>query len=778
MAASWLAVPPSPAAADAEDVPPTALAVVEDFRPKDTIDGNLSDAAKDVRHRFTALPGGTLTVTLEPAETEGAAPATGLTLALCDAGGADLGISGGAFDVSKGDGIVRWKKVPLGDGGAFTLVVRAAGAGGFRLTSKSSPGGSKETTAYDDVAADGVAQEVVRCVSRGTLAWSLKAAGKAGFVGEVVRVIQPDGNDHPGVEGGAKGSVAITQDGDHTFVFRNAGTRTGDATATLTALAPKVFARAGFARPTGLALVPVVKKIDPVKAFHKDDALPFRVTGRDLQPGLDIRLLRNGRTDIVGTAVTLVSETEATCVLDLDTEAAEGSNSVGTWTVGVWNAPVYGDAMDPLTLVKDSPTDDRSRTFTSLSSASIRLPAGVVKNTELWHLDFNDAFQTDLDRIGLGSSDPTVRALARQAVEAYVVCYVRDLFRADETDGAVKSGTSVPVSFVVEAPPSVAGAPGEDYNRIEIGGAYQDGDLRDPAEPLLWGFAPVDPGNGLRENLSVEEEMIDETVRTGRGARTRVLDPGGPSIAASFVTATQPLRTAPLQAADAKYFGQSFRPSTQGEANRYRDIVNTVSRTSREVAAIVGHHIGRAMGVPAGGSGPMASPSEAGNMWPLVDSLQFTDGDAADLRGFASPTDVPGVSKELRIVSFPLLSTQPFLLPNATTNTVYAATFGFVGGRPNADSDAYRVQYGAGSSVPLGLTLTYEGLGGTPPLYVNPPNQFYCQLAILRVAVTDRKRETTRTFLYRLNVLPNIGQLPQALQPSATTCRDQILATP
>lgn len=173
----------------------------------------------------------------------------------------------------------------------------------------------------------------------------------------------------------------------------------------------------------------------------------------------------------------------------------------------------------------------------------------------------------------------------------------------------------------------------------------------------------------------------------------------------------------------------------------------------------------------------MANPSAAGDMWPLVDTLRFTDGDASDLRGFAVASDVPGVSKTLEIVYFPLLSTQAFLLPNATTNTAYTATFGFTGGRANADRDAYRVQFGPGSSVPLGLTLSYDGLGGTPPLY-SSANQFYCQLAILRVAVTDRKRETTRTFLYRLNVLPNIPQLPQALQPPATVCRDQILATP
>jgi hypothetical protein len=769
-----------PSLADGVADPANVEATFDAARMKDDLFGSIADPAKEVRVLFHASAGSKLTATLAPGA-EGT-PAAGLSLTLCDAAGADQGIGGSEFDKSEeGSGVVTWKKAPIAATSDYALIVRATGAGTWRLTLASTLAAVKQT--FASVAAldvNGQAEIQFEGLRGGTLAYALKTPEGSKFAGSLVRIERPDGSTIVGTPDTAKGSVALDVDGLHRLVFANVGHGLGDWKATTNVTPPLLVKRTAYVRPAGTVFVPVVKKVAPLNGFHRDDAAEVTLTGRDFQPGCDVRLVRDGFEDIIATNVRVDSETQVRVTLDLDTAPDTGITSVGTWTVGMWNAPEYTDPADPKTLLKDSPTSNTKKTFTCLSAASITLPRGIAKEAEVWHVDFNGDFQTDLNRMGLGSSDPSTERSAREAVEAYVICFLRELMRANETTGKLEAGTSMPVSFVVTKVPTPAGHPGEDYNRIEVGGAWEAGDPRDLSEPLFWGYAPIDTGNTARENLAVE--VLDDlggTVRTGLGARTRVLDPSSANADPAWVAAMAPLRGNPLLRDDQGYFLPGFAPATQGQANRYRDIVNQVTRASREIAAIVAHHIGRAMGVAAGGNGPMANPNVAGNMWPKNGELAFDQADANTLIANAVPHQLPGKSGGLEVTYFPLISTQPAYLPNLTTAVAYSINWNFVGGRANALPADYSVKYVQGNP-PLDLQLSYQGLSGTARLYLSQSQgRFYCNISLFRIQVTDTVRDRAASFIYRLNILPNVPLLrPGVEQTNATNCRNAVLATP
>jgi hypothetical protein len=239
----------------------------------------------------------------------------------------------------------------------------------------------------------------------------------------------------------------------------------------------------------------------------------------------------------------------------------------------------------------------------------------------------------------------------------------------------------------------------------------------------------------------------------------------------------QPLRTTPLTIADRKYFSPGFGPRNQAEADRYAAIVRQTERASREIAAIIAHHVGKSMGIPDEGTGPMSNPTLSGELWPNKTSLAFTDNDVVALIGLAKAHELPGQTRDLVISYFPLLTTQAYLLPDLTTDVNYTANFSFVGGRPNATAESYRVFYAAGSEAPRGpFTLSFSGLTGKAPTMLGV-NTFYCDIEYLRIGVEDVKRRTSRAFIFRLNVLPNVPLVPAALQAQATSCRNQVLST-
>lgn len=750
---------------------------------KDDISGSITDPAKEVRITFHASQATKLSATLtdDPRARSlfGALGAAGLSLTLCDDAGTDLGVAGTKHDLSKPP-IVRWRAFPLPSTGDFTLIVRATGTGTWRLKLAGVLASTRADETTVALAKDATDELAFEGLAGGKASWTLSRSGAGSkFKGEAVTIRQPDGSDLADVEQDPSGSVTLLQDGTHTFVYRNAGTAAGDGRAVVTVKPPRVVKRTVHVRPAGAVLVPVVAKIDPPRAFHKEDALAVTIRGRDFESGCDVRLVRAGRPDIVGSAVTVRSEAEITCVFDLDTADTDPDSrtSVGTWTVGVWNAPEYTTPDDPSTLVKDSLTRSLAKKFACLSASSITLPAGVVKATEVWYVEFNDDFQDDLDAMGLGSTDPTTRARCRSVVEAYTILFLRDLFLANETFGTLKKNTSVPVSFIVGKPARVAGDPGVDYNRIEVGGTWQAGDPQDPAEPLPWGASglpgsEIDFENTKREDLGV---LDASSVRIGLGARTGVLDPSNAFAASGWVVATQPLRDARLVAGDAGYFTTSFIPANQTQADRYAAIANQVTRASREIAAIVAHHVGKAMGLSDGASsGPMSNPTTAGDLWATQTSAKYANQEVSYLRDHAVPHQLPGTSRQLQIVYLPLLTQQAAQLADCVTPMAYSAKFKFVGGRPNAVPADYRVQYVAGGVFPPSqLTLSFDSISGTVP--VSPDgnaSNFSCYAAVFRIVLTDTVRGGQRFFRWRLDTYPDVNHpnFPQVLRQQAINC--------
>ncbi len=782
---------PPPLSAEAPPDPSAVEAAFGDARLRDVLRGVLGDPAKQVRISVHVSGGSKVSARLVTDAGEGT-PITGLAMDLCTAEGDLIDVS--TWDRSTpGSGVVDWRNVAFAVAGEYVFVIRGASAGVWRLELRGTVAKSRQSVqSTADLASGGETEVAFDGLARSTLSFSLKRRGGSKFAGELVRVLFGEGDEEvAGVPVGAsKGTIALEGNGAYRLVFRNAASRAGAWTAKTTVKPAKLYPRRGYVRTAGTAFVPFVKKVDPDEAFHRDTAATVVVTGRDFQPGVDVRLVRGNRPDILGEETQVRSETEVAVTFDLDTEARDGQTSTGDWTVGVWNAPEYDTPGDRRTLVEDSPTNDLSKTFTALTAASIRMPRGVVKATEVWFLDFNEQFATDLDRMGFQTSDPEVERKVRGAVEAYVALFLRDLFRLNETTGKVSRTASVPVSFVVDPPPPVAGTPGEDYNRIEIGGPWQSGDDRDASpEPLLWGYAPTDTGNAARDDLSVDvPDGLRGTIRVGHGARTRVLDPDDPAANADWIAAMRPLRDQPLTGADRVYFQPNFGPRTAAEANRYRDIVNQVTRASREIAAIVAHHIGRSMGLPTGGSGPMAAPSDSGYLWPTTRGLAFAGPDVETLRANVVPHELPGKSDKLVVTYFPLIATQPSLLPNLTTATDYAVSWGHVGGRPNAVAADFAVTYLglvpselAEKKYPKGLqTPDFEGIRGNVPLYRDTAQtQIYGGILYLRVDVADRLRGGTRSFPYRLNILPNVPMLrPGNEQLQGTNLRNAVLNTP
>lgn len=774
LAAALAALLLAPLAPKALAEPTVVEASFDGARLADDLSGTYSgNAGAEVRVRLYASAKTTLSCTLSP-DPAGSAPIPSVSLVLVDDSGTDLNVAGGPHDKSvAGSGTIVWNKVPLPATGGYSFVLRGTGAGGWRLKIKGTAAKTAETFPSPANLAVGAQTGVdFHGLRGGTMTFSLAPTGKSLFKGSLVRVERPDGTaidasvPPTGFNGPAKGKIPLDVDGVHHLVFKNVGSGIGAWVAKVSVAPPKNVARRGYVSAAGTALVPTVVKITPSSDYQKDDALEATLTGRDFQPGADVRLVRKGFADIVATNVSLVSETQLLCTLDLDTALTTGVLSLGTWNVAVTNAPTYSTPGDPTTIDKTTPTRDQKKTFASVASGSITLPAGVAKNTETWDLVFDADFQTDLTNMGLGASDAKTAGLARNMVETYVVCFLRDLMLQNETTGKLVAGTSPPISFVLNKMPSAAGKAGRDYDRIEIGGAWQTGDPQDANEPLQWGFAPL----GVHPaDLSVTvDDGMGGTTRIGYGVRTAVLDPRAVTASQDWVLAMAPLRQNPLTSADQPFFDPAFAPSTVADADRYRDIVNQTTRAAREIAALVAHHVGRAMGLAPGGQGPMANPSVSGYLWPTTAGLTFANSDVATLLANARLATLPGKSATLKIRYFPLLSTQPSLLPDATAGVDYAVSWTFVGGRADALPTDYAVSLASDipilSDIPLlgNAAATINGLSITgSPVYVDATQGLpYAGIAILQVVAADTVRGGAVALYYRLNVFPNFAQLP------------------
>lgn len=759
-----------------------AEAVFEGARAKDQLIGVLNSTASELHVTFTAPAGSTLGLTASP-DTTVSFGAAGLAFRLCAPDGSDLAVAGGPSDKSKPEkDLVKWKKVPLEAFGTYTLVADAQTAGGMLVKLSIAEKTAKVDESTEAPLAVGETATVEFDGRTGdTLKFQLTAAGKGSkFAGELFQILRPDGSALPDPVAAAKGKVLLDANGRHKLLFSNVGKDAGGWRAKLTVKPPKAAKRKGLVSARQTGLVPKVKSIDPTSAYNKDTALRVTMTGTDLQPGMDVRLVRKNRQDILAEDVEWISPTEVRFLVDLDTTPTEGKDSIGTWFVSVWNAPVYGTPDDRATLDRTSPLVHEAKKLKSLSAGSVKLPDGVEDGTEVWQLVFNADFQTDLDRMGLGSDVPSLRTSVNTIVRNYVLAYLRDLMLANETNGAVQ-GAAVPVSFVMDDVTAVAGKPGVDYNRIEIGGAFQDGDPTAALEPLEWGFAERDVGNTRRDDLMVADA---DGNRLGLGARLAVLDArnGNNQASSPWRLAMEPLRLRPLSAFDVRYFTGQFNPNSPSDIARYAEIVEQLERAAREIAAIVAHHIGRAMGLATAGDGPMAAPSFSGNMWPLRTSTAFSDSDLALLRLAAAPHALPGSSSRLKVSFFPVIDRQPELIPAAETGKPYEIKWEFVGGRCNAVPSDYRVGWARGSEIPTGLVLTFEGLAGTPPVCFNGQctdvGSINCGVAEFAILVDDLPRNSGSFLYHRIKILPTVSLLPAQLQVQAQQCRDAVIQAP
>ncbi len=760
-----------------------AEAVFEDARGADEIIGVLNATTGELHVTFTAPAGSTFGLKAKPDVTV-ANGANGVAFRLLDPSGADLGVAGSEFDKSKPEkDQVKWKKVPLADFGIYTLVAGADTPGGMLMKLAITDATVKiDQMSSEDLALGDTATVPFDGRAGDTLKFNLTASGKGSkFKGALFQILRPDGSAVPDVPEGAKGKFVLDADGGHELLFSNVGKKAGAWRAKLTVKPRKSGKRKGLVSAGQTGLVPKVKKLDPAKGFNLDTALRVTMSGKDFQPGLDVRLVRGNRADIVASDIEFVSPGEVSFELDLDTTAAAGKDSIGKWKVSVWNQPLYTDGEDRGTLVRTSPLHHEAKTFSSLSAGSVRLPDGVADATEVWQLVFNGDFQDDLDHMGLGSELPQMRRAVNDIVRAYVLAYVRDLLLVNETNGAVK-GAAVPISLVLDDVTAVAGAPGTDYNRIEIGGEYQEGDPRATLDPLEWGFAARDVGNVRRDDLMIHDA---EGARIGLGARTAVLDARGGADQASsnFRLAMEPLRLRPLTESDIRFFTGQFNPNSPWQIARFAEIVEQIERASREIAAIVAHHMGRAMGLATVGEGPMAAPSFAGEMWVRRGATKFSDADLAALRRVAAPHAMPGKSDRLKISFFPLIDRQPELLaPNSETGVPYEIKWQFVGGRANALPADYRISYARGSEVPRGMTLTFESLAGTPPVcfggQCNDVSSIYGGVLEFAIVVDDLPRSTGSFLFHRLKILPNVPLLPAQLQVQGQQFRDAVIQAP
>ncbi len=756
-------------AARAQEEP---FATIDDVRPQDLYAGELPAADAEIHFIAYLAEKAKLTITAQGEDEIRFTAAAGLRLALFGPDGAEIVVSGTKNDVSKpAENIVKWKNVKAAQTGFHTFVLTAGSAGGFSFRLD---GNAKDAITTAESAADlDLGEETFidfAGLARGRVKGAIKAPGKGNeLLGQFTRVQQPSGDVLGAEDFDEKGRLFLREDGTHRAFFRNVGTTPGAWKVEIKSRAPTHKRRKGLITASGVIWQPKVTDVTPRRAFHRLDEVRLTITGRELQPNPDVRLLRKGRDDILCTDIERISDTEVRCSVDLDTRESEYGKSVGTWKVGVWNAPEYAVPGDRTTLIKDSPTRDEKQKFKSLANGDIALPQGTEDRTEMFVLEFSGGFAADIARMGFSSTDPVVADRARRRLEDYVVLYLRHLFLVNETKGRAGEN-AVRVCFVRTRPPGVAGAAGAAYNVLQVGGEQEPGDPRDPDEILDWGFVPFDAGNMARDVFQQKDEDGD---RSGRGVRLRFLDPDLPQADDTWVEAMDPLREDPLGHDDRRYFQHGYFPYTVEEAERMKDITLQTERAAREIAAVIAHHVAKALGVDSGGGGPTVNPSLAGAMWTTRLNLEFTLSDLDTLRALAVPHDMPGKSERFIIPWFTLASTVAFRLPDALTGEFFAVELDLFGGRPNTRNSDYRAGYASGSGKPLGMTLKVSGLSGRPPLY-RAGGQPYCALENMRINFTDTKHDVRQTIRWQMRVFSDVGKLRPQDQQEAQNCNREL----
>jgi hypothetical protein len=513
--------------------------------------------------------------------------------------------------------------------------------------------------------------------------------------------------------------ILLDQDGTWKLNVNNDGAQPAEIAMTVTLAVPR-SRRVLYLSPDGFGPAPRVRTVTPRKVLDDRPAPGIAVTGEGFDPAAVLRLEKKGEAPLQPTGFSITGSGSATA--DFDVTGAD----TGGWKLVVEN-PSGGAGSATLVVQK---------------AGSVKLPPGLQAETECWWLDFDGpAFRSDLDDLGLGSSDPNVRFLAEAAVKSYVVFWLRSAFRLDPLTGKVIADTSAPVSFCLEPPPYTVGAAGTEYDRILVGGAAQGGDPSSNPN-YAWGDGPYDAGNVSCDDISPDGG-------TGRGVKTAALVAPG---AGPYHDALQPLRDIPLSAGDAQYFFTDFLPVSQAEGLRYRNIAAAVNAAGREIAGTIAHFVARAMGTADGGSGLSSVPTTPGAYFALpVFGFTQPEIDALMTPGASRP-GLPGKVKTLKARWFPYREGSGYRLPDATTTQSYAFPFVIAGGRPDrVDGD---LQFtGVAGAIPVGFTLLATGgLSGTSPLR-NPDSTLNAGVFRFLVKLKDKVSGEVLYFSHRLNLL-------------------------
>ncbi len=513
----------------------------------------------------------------------------------------------------------------------------------------------------------------------------LRYSMKALTVGAVLsqpRLVAPD-DAVTALEGLTGKGIPLGQDGTWDLQVYNDSDANAEISIVVSLTLPKASRRVLYLSPLGFGEAPRIASIDPSKVLDDRPAPGVEILGEGFDPAAAVRLERKDLDPLSPASFEVLEGGRITA--DFDPQGADP----GGWTLVVEN-PSGGEGR---------------RRFTIQSAGQVKLPPGAVEGTEVWWIEFDrDAFRDDLALMGLGSSNPATAALAEAAVKSYALYWSRTAFGNGGGTGKTMEG-SVPVSFVLEEPPSTVGAPGADYDRIRVGGAAA------PADPssnpnYAWGDGPLDPGNASYEDLS-------EDGGAGRGLRTRALQPSLSTATDGWNATLRPLLDNPLTTADAFYFLKDVNVSTPESGARYRAIVAAVEAAGKEIGGSIAHFVGRSMGTADGVSGLAFVPVKVGAYAALL-NFAFTGPETAAMAA-AVRAGLPGRAKTLRAATFPVRETLAYLLPNALSGQAYAASFGLAGGRPDpAPGD---VQLDVAGFLPPGFSLSNSGVvSGTAPL--------------------------------------------------------------
>jgi hypothetical protein len=190
--------------------------------------------------------------------------------------------------------------------------------------------------------------------------------------------------------------------------------------------------------------------------------------------------------------------------------------------------------------------------------------------TDVWHIDFDlraAAFQDDLARHGLASSDAATNDLARRKVMVAVLKATSMAYERT-SDGARVPGRSWKISFTPTKPQGTAGG---DYSREAVGGRHVN-------SGRILGASIFDGGNQGREDNAIAGRLgiFSQQIQ---GLRSR-LDP-------------------PLTPADKKFLDGSYALGTSAQEDaRMRALLTVVEDYGRAVGIVTAHEVGHSVGLP------------------------------------------------------------------------------------------------------------------------------------------------------------------------------------